>query len=183
MKKTKHHSPKLVADLDVDRLHEVLNYDPETGVFTWRVRIGGKCKMGQPAGQIRKEGYRSIGIDGEVYSAQHLAWLHFYQKPPKHEIDFINGDRADVRIANLRLATRADNCRNAVSRPNRTGYRGVNKWFNRFHAKIRHNGKRITIGTFDTAEEAAAAYREKAKELHGDFALADNRNKTKLTGD
>jgi hypothetical protein len=128
------------------------------------------CKLGSPAGRIGADGYRSIGLDRKTYKAHQLAWLHVHGEPPDDELDFINGDKSDIRLVNLRPATRADNARNANRPSNSTGYRGVKKFHNRFHAVIRHGGKRHFIGTFATAEEAYEAYCAKAKELHGEFA-------------
>ena len=54
-----------------------------------------------------------------------------------------------------------------------TGYRGVHyrKDNNRYRSKIDHNNKTIVIGYYDSAEEAAIAYNEKAKELKGGNAI------------
>lgn len=164
--------------LDVDRLHEVLDYDPETGKLTWRVRTGPNCKLGQRAGDIKADGYRRIGIDGRRYMASHLAWLHFYGVEPDEGkvVDFKNRDRDDTRIKNLRLATPSEDARNRKrSALNSTGFKGAGKFYNptntaRYRASIRVDGKRIFIGLFHTPEEAYEAYCAKAKELHGEFA-------------
>lgn len=161
--------PFRIHEIDLDRLQEVLDYDPETGIFMWRVRIGGMCKFDRPAGVIRA-GYRTIGIDGKVYHAHQLAWLYVYHEAPEGELDFINGDKTDIRISNLRPATRADNARNARSQPNKTGFRGVQKFRNCYRAYIRTGTKRLFLGTFATAEGAYEAYCAKAKEVHGEFA-------------
>src|SRR5690348_11488261 len=62
--------------LSVERLRELLSYDPETGVFMWRKRTSPMCKLDRPAGMIKLCGYRRIVIDGVSYLASHLAWLH-----------------------------------------------------------------------------------------------------------
>lgn len=54
---------------------------------------------------------------------------------------------------------------------NRTGYVGVNKNGSRFIAQISVNGHRQTIGTYDTAEEAALSWDEAALRLRGDNPL------------
>lgn len=56
--------------------------------------------------------------------------------------------------------------------PNRTGFRGVYRtsWGNRYFASIYHAGRSTHLGTFNTAEEAAAAYDKAARSLHGDRA-------------
>lgn len=98
----------------------------------------------------------------------------FILNPPDgFEVDHINGDGLDNRRANLRVCSHAENQKN-VKKPttNTSGYKGVawSKHHLRWKAEIRANGKRIHLGTFDTAEEAAAAYDTAAKQMHGEFA-------------
>jgi hypothetical protein len=176
MTRRTHKIERNIWHLDLDRLQEVLDYDPQTGIFTWRIRTGPSCKLGQRAGYVALDGYRKIGIDGRSYTAGHLAWFYFYEVEPEGEVDFINLNKDDTRIANLRLATRSQNARNMKRlASNTTGFKGVAR-FNgprnrkRYRAQIRANGKRIFLGLFATPEEAYKAYCKKAKELHGEFA-------------
>lgn len=162
--------PTKIHELDLDRLQEVLDYDAEAGLLKWRVRTSPRAAPGAVAGTIKADGYRHIGIDGKSYMAHQLVWFHVKGEPPEDELDFINGDGSDTRIENLRPASRAENTWNARRPKNTTGYRGVYKFHNRYNAKIRHQGKKIFLGTFATAEEAYEAYCKKAKELHGKFA-------------
>lgn len=170
-----------IWNLELDRLQEVLDYDPETGHLTWRIRTGPMCKFGQPAGGVsRVHGYRKIAIDGKYYMASHLAWFHFYGTVPEagQVIDFINRDRDDTRIENLRLATSSEDARNRLLKSHPNGLKGVSKFnsdknLKKFRSTIRVNGKRIHLGQFATPEEAHAAYREKVKELHGEFGLVE----------
>jgi hypothetical protein len=164
-----------IVELDLARLREVLNYDPITGALTWRVRLGPMCKFGETAGVIKK-GYRRIAIDGRSYTASHLAWFHFYGIAPIGLVDHENGDKADQRIENLRLATHSQNSQNmGRNKANTTGFKGV-AVFNqsgqptRYRALIRANKVRVFLGIFDTPEEAHAAYCKAAKEYHGEFA-------------
>lgn len=164
-----------INELSLDRLREVLDYDPATGALTWRVRLGPMCKFESYAGSP-KAGYRKISIDGRNYTASHLAWFHFYGKPPLGFLDHKNGDRGDDRIENLREATAAQNSQNIGCRANSsTGLKGASRFNSprnnkKFRSTITVNGKRIHLGQFDTAEEAHAAYCAKAAELHGEFA-------------
>lgn len=163
-----------IHSLDLDRLQEVLDYDPETGVFSWRIRIGPRCKLGQPAGCIKTQGYRRIAIDGVSYTASHLAWYHFYGEPSDSDLDHKDRNKDNNRISNLRKATFSQNSMN-IGRlvTNTSGFKGVSKFsFNtrkKWRAQIRQNGKRFYLGAFDTPEEAYAAYCAKAAELHGKF--------------
>lgn len=164
-----------IAELSLDRLREVLDYNPSTGDLTWRVRLGPMCKFGETAGVI-KSGYRRIAIDGRSYTASHLAWFHFYGIAPLGLVDHKNGDKTDQRIDNLRLATHSQNSQNVGrNKANTTGFKGV-AVFNqpgqptRYRALIRVNKVRVFLGIFDAPEEAYAAYCRAAKEHHGEFA-------------
>lgn len=88
-------------------------------------------------------------------------------------VDHINGDGLDNRRANLRHATTAQNQRNARLRSdNASGFKGVH-WDasqRRWKAQISVGGKRLSRGRYLTAEEAAHAYDDAARELHGEFA-------------
>lgn len=160
--------------LRADRLRELLNYDPATGLFRWRVtRCNGKVKAGTVAGAVNNNGYVTIGIDGKTRSAHRLAFLYMEGAMPPAEVDHINGDRADNRWCNLRHATRSQNQANiGAHRTNKTGVKGVSlsRNGNRFTAAIQTEGKQYHLGTFDTIEEAAAAYERAANDLHSSFA-------------
>lgn len=90
------------------------------------------------------------------------------------DVDHANGDGLDNRRENLRRATSAQNARNAHKRAQCTSqYKGVNWDANgrlSWRARIRVDRKLIHIGRFATEEEAARAYDEAARRLHGEFA-------------
>ncbi len=96
-------------------------------------------------------------------------------KPPEGKVvDHINGDKRDNRLSNLRFVTKQQNSMNhSVYSNNSSGYIGayLHKPSGGWMSKIGHNGKLVHIGTYRTAEEAARARDEKAKELHGEFAV------------
>ena len=154
-------------------LRQLLSYNPGTGVFTWLVAL----RLGKPAGDVAgtlgADGYISISILRRKYKAHRLAWLYLHGEWPKDEIDHINGDRADNRLANLRPATRHKNSANKRRYSNnQSGRKGVN--WHRQHQKwctrITVNGKRKHIGLFHSLEDAADAYRRAAIENFGEFA-------------
>jgi hypothetical protein len=64
------------VSLTAERLREVLDYNPETGVFTWKVRTSIRVVAGKVAGSVGKRGYLIIGVGGRNYYAHRLAWLH-----------------------------------------------------------------------------------------------------------
>jgi len=156
-----------------ERLSEVLAYNPDTGVFVWRVRRG-RIPEGSPAGVTRSDGYVVIRVDYEMHYAHRLAWLYMTRELVPG-IDHINGNPSDNRWANLRTANQSSNSANAKLRSSSTsGYKGVT-WaprVKRWRSSIGHNGKRIWLGYFDTAEEAHAAYLAAARRLFGEYARA-----------
>jgi hypothetical protein len=92
-------------------------------------------------------------------------------------IDHINGDRLDNRLENLREATVSQNSYNRGKMANnKSGFKGVawHKKSKRFRATICVETKRMYIGMYRTAVEAAQAYDKKALELHGEFARINN---------
>ena len=168
------------TDLTQDELKNLLDYDHDTGIFTWKRRkdkpgIGGKTWntkfCGKKAGWIASNGYRQIQIGGKIsYLSHRLAWLFCHGEWPKNEIDHINGIRDDNRICNLRQANRSENQQNikcAYFR-NKTGLLGVH-WCThkkKYIAKIMDNGKAIHIGSFDSAELAHNAYLLVKRQIH-----------------
>lgn len=160
----------------IERVHELLTYDPDTGILRWRIsRVGRGCVAGCEAGGVRPLGYRLITIDRAFYGAHVLAWVLMRGEWPDDEIDHIDLQRSNNIWSNLRLATRAQNARNRCGNvTSRTGFKGVfpcrnlKSWF----AKIVVSGKRHYLGTFESREEAHAAYREAASLFHGEFARA-----------
>lgn len=153
-----------------DRLKEILDYDPETGVFRWRVSPRpGRIIAGQVSGCIKNTGYRCIQIDNMSYSEHRLAWLYIYGEWPPNQMDHVNTIRNDNRIANLRLASASENCRNRTN-INKSGYKGVSWRYNKWRAGIKIKGKSYHLGCFPTLEMAHAAYCEAAKKFFGEFA-------------
>ena len=156
--------------ISVARLREVLNYDPETGIFTWKVRLCLSTHVGDVAGCKNAQGYYRIGIDGTSLRAHRAAIAYVEGKPPVAQVDHINGNRLDNRYCNLRHATQPENCQNrGVSGNNTSGYTGVyfEKDNGRWRARISLNGARLLhLGTFDTPEEASAAYLAAKAQLH-----------------
>ena len=90
--------------LTAARLRELLQYDPETGVFTRLVKTSNGIKVGDVAGTADARGYILIRVDGWLHLAHRLAWLHMTCEWPKGMIDHINGVRDDNRWSNLRRA-------------------------------------------------------------------------------
>ena len=157
-----------MAKLTQARLHELLKYDPATGVFTRRVSRRGH-KAGERAGSL-DEGYWCIQIEGKNYRAGRLAWFYVYGVWPAGQIDHENTDSSDDRWINLREATQTQNHANRrVGKNSHVGLKGVGKHGNKWRARIRVNGKAVYLGVFITKEAAHAAYCKAAKRVFGKF--------------
>lgn len=163
-----------MTELSYGRLSELLTYNPETGVFRWKIARG-RSRAGGPAGNVDKSGYVMIRLDKRLYAAHRLAWRYVHGLWPPHGalVDHINMDRADNRIANLRLATHSQNKANrAAPVTNTTGYKGV--WFDKrrgkFVAALKVEGTTKHIGYFTLASDAHDAYKQAAREYFGEFA-------------
>lgn len=148
------------TNLTAERLREILHYDPETGVFTWAVRIARCVQQGWVAGGVSNFGYRIIRVDKITYVGHRLAWLYMTGEWPTDEIDHRNGIRDDNRWVNLREATAKQNRENRNKAPSNTsGVRGVtwDKARGKWHPLIKHHGKMIHLGRFDSFDDAVAA--------------------------
>lgn len=155
-----------------ERLQQILNYDPETGVFTWRISPRYRIPHGSRAGFIGGKGYRSICINNRTYRCNRLAWFYMTGVWPVQQIDHKNGDKTDDSWGNLRPATNAQNQWNVPPRKdNSSGMTGV-YWFKpkqRWTAMLFINGKRKFLGSFKTKDEAIEARRQAAIAEHGEF--------------
>jgi hypothetical protein len=156
-------------------IFDALSYDAASGEFKW-MRGGKNIRIGNIAGSLHSDGYRYIKVDQVRYSCQRLAWLFHTGDWPKENMDHINMDRSDNRIANLREATNSQNGFNSpMKRYNTSGFKGVS-WSARekkYRAQITANGKRNFLGSFDDPAAAAEAYKQAAQKLHGEFARTE----------
>lgn len=97
------------------RLRELLQYNPETGIFTWLQRRAGKAQKGSIAGRYHPSGHRIIRVDVTSYYAHRLAWIYVHGHIPDGlVIDHINNVRDDNRICNLRPVTQKVNIQNRI---------------------------------------------------------------------
>lgn len=157
-------------------LRTVLDYDPETGILTWKERtkdmfVQGNRRhswnsrwAGQSAFRKSEFGYMRGSVNGRKLFAHRVIWAMHHGRWPDGQIDHINGDRSDNRIENLREVDAAENARNhSMHRNNTSGHVGVtwsamrNKWMVRA-------GKRF-VGYFSNLEKAAEARRAAAIEM------------------
>lgn len=149
-------------------LKELLLYDPDAGVFVWLKNRTGGIKAGDVAGSVFVSGYRYIKVLGRPIAEHRLAWLYMTGEWPPHHIDHINRVRADNRFCNLRLATPIQNISNRLHARRGTNLPGVcyrdRKNINPWEASIKHAGKSIHLGQFQTELEAHLTYAAALKE-------------------
>lgn len=148
-------------------LRDRLEYDPETGIFR-------RKNSGAVITARTYNGYIRFGVAGFPPIAAHrAAWCYVYGAFPDCEVDHINGDRADNRIVNLRLASASENQRNRKPKPNSLcGLKGVSyvKVKKHWKATIWVDGRAVYLGAHRTPEAAHAAYCTAATKYFGAFA-------------
>jgi HNH endonuclease/AP2 domain len=163
----------IMKKLTQSRLKNLLDYDPVTGSFLWKVDRKGVAKAGTVAGCTNDKGYRVISVDGRRYVASRVAVLWMTGKLPKEMADHRDGDSTNDIWSNLRQATRSQNGANRKkNKNNSSGYKGVSfhKTTNKFHARIRVDGRNKFLGSFDSAFDAHQAYRSAAMKNFREFS-------------
>ena len=155
-------------NLTADFLRSVFSYDAMTGEFTRLRKTSNTAKLGT-VGHKSKRGAVTIFVLGKKRYAHRLAWLYTFGEWPNGEIDHIDGDPTNNRLANLRIANSAENKQNQrrAKRGNKTGYLGVflhapGIW----RARIQINGQGKHLGLFRDPESAYSAYVQAKRELH-----------------
>jgi hypothetical protein len=152
-----------------ETLTELLDYDPATGVFTWKVARSNRVKVGSRAGVFHKPtGGRYIGIGDEKFMAHRLAWFYVKGEMSKMDIRPIDGDYDNCAIDNLKEISRIElqHARGA-NKNNTTGFAGVSAApHGKFQAKITWNNIQVSLGmNFATAEDAAGVVQKAQAEL------------------
>lgn len=144
---------------------ELFRYDYETGVLYWRWRVNNSVPKTLEAGtQRNSDGYLYVKVHGRLYLAHRVVMLMCYGFYGEGlEVDHINHIRNDNRLVNLRFVIHGENMRNkSVNSKNTSGVTGVYflKDRKKYRARIVVDGETISIGNYDTLEEAAAARAE-----------------------
>jgi hypothetical protein len=161
--------------VDIAELSRFVKCDTAAGAFTWLVRapdmvpsrttrsaaawnkrFSGKSVKLQDHGR----GYLKFKVCGSYVSAHRAVWAFHYGQWPQHQIDHIDGDRSNNRIANLRDVIGAENCKNKKTyRTSRSGVAGV-FWSAKgkcWCARIFVCGRLLWLGSFATMEDAVGA--------------------------
>lgn len=148
-----------------------LRYSPSTGLFFWTDAAWRWRNL--QAGSINQYGYVVIRLGYRGILAHRLAWKMVTGEWPEMLIDHKNLNRADNRWSNLRSASASQNQHNtSLQRNNTSGFKGVH-WYaarRKWRARIKVDGKEVSLGSFLTAEEASAAYEKAARRYRGEFA-------------
>lgn len=94
-------SGAVVDDLTQAQVRAIVDYDPIAGTMFWKQSLSKNVPVGAPVGRRENGIFATVGILGNDYTAQRLAWMHFYGVWPDRCLRFKNGDRRDIRIENL----------------------------------------------------------------------------------
>jgi hypothetical protein len=163
------------------RLNELLSYEPETGVLTWktqpttsRANIGFNNKCGgKVAGTIGAKGYLTVGIGKSYYLAHRIIWKIMTGADPVDQVDHEDTDRLNNRWLNLRPTENGPNVQNSKLRvDNSSGVKGVH-WdaqHKKWRAVLTTNGVSVRLGRFASLEEAASVIESARMRDHGEFA-------------
>lgn len=167
---------KAPEPLTQEYLKSRLNYNPITGLFTWKA-----CRpdrIGKTIYGTQSQIYIKISLKGFAYTAHILAWLYMTGSIPTKYIDHKNGLKKDNRWDNLREASQSQNMANAeFGKKKKSGLpRGVflrtdGKRKKIYRAMIKVVKRNIMIGSYLTKEEAEKAYNKYASQYFGEFAF------------
>lgn len=162
------------AGLSISEILRHISYDPETGRFT-RLIAYGRAKVGSDPVCTKGTLYGKVAVLGRRLYAHRLGWLLSTGAwpPAGMVVDHKNRNKFDNRLTNLRIGSQRMNAGNAEkSRNNKCGLKGVSQYgkHGRWRATIFVNRKQVNLGTFETKEGAAQAYRIAATKVFGEFA-------------
>lgn len=156
------------CNLTAQHLRKLLDYDPISGQFTWKIKLNSRSVVGNVAGYNANQRC-VIRIDKKGYSSHRLVWLHVTGFWPSHGIDHIDGNRLNNKLSNLREATQAENCQN-LKKPvdNTSGFIGVTRHTTtgKWEAKITCSKKKYYLGIYKTPELAYIAYLDAKAKIH-----------------
>lgn len=144
-----------------ERLKELFNYCPETGLLTRKVTKTYNAKKGSAAGSLNKSnGYLAVAIDGRTYCVHKIIWLHVFGGHGDHQVDHRDGNRINNKIKNLHIASQQKNMMNkSMQSNNKSNITGV-RWthaLNKYRSVITVKGKVTHLGVFNTIFDAACA--------------------------
>lgn len=159
-------------DITIEYIKSILDYNPTTGIFTWKITTGPRSIAGSIAGSVHnKDGKRRIIINKKPAYASNLAWVIMYGVWPNYEVDHVNRIKNDDRWVNLRPSNRSQNkANNNVYSNNTSGFPGVSRCGSKWKAQISVFGKMMHLGVYSSPEEAYQMYKKEKVRIHGEFA-------------
>lgn len=155
-------------------LSELFAYDPWSGAIT-HLRKWGRRKVGDVATFPASHGYLRVSVGKQEVYAHRLAWYLMMGTEAPEQIDHVNGNRADNRWRNLRLASNGQNAMNRTKlRNNTSGFKNVHfhKASGLWRVRVRVDGQEIIGGYFSSTEDANQAAIVLREMLHGEFKNA-----------
>lgn len=158
------------ADVTPDRFRECFQYNPSTGALYWKVSRG-RVAAGAKVAFVRTDGYVGVSVDGVRCVAHRVIWAIVYGHHPEHQIDHVNGDRQDNRIKNLRDVPHLVNMQNMRDAQSHNKYGHLlgahfHKNDRRWRSNINVGGKLVSLGAFDTEQQAHEAYVQAKRAYH-----------------
>jgi len=163
-------------ELTQEIVRELLDYNPDTGVLTWKfrsekwfattgafkswnTRFAG-VKAGSVSTRISNNKWSLIHIFDKTYRPERIIHLWLHGVWP-NRIDHTDGNGLNNCKTNLRNGTHAESCRNrTLSKSNNTGVSGVRNRNGRYSSQITINSKQIWLGSFKNLEDAITARKE-----------------------
>jgi hypothetical protein len=151
-----------------NRVRDIFEYDPSTGVLKRKISTSSNAKAGCVAGWENSDGYLNVKIDRRTYKVHQIVWLHSYGIWPSGVIDHINRDKKDNRLQNLRDTTvQVNNINKDVRKDSKTGVPNVT-WRERdkrYYVACKRDGKQNYGGSFKTFAEAKLFAEKFVKEI------------------
>jgi HNH endonuclease len=157
--------------VSVARVKEAFDYCPESGLVYWRIKRRGQANPGDVVG-CTKNRYLTTKLDGNTLMVHRVAWAVVHGRWPIGDIDHIDGNPSNNRLANLRECSRSENMQNrrAAKSTSKSGFLGVwrlNRNLSRpWQAAVVIGRVQVWRERFETKDEAYAAYLAAKARLH-----------------